>query len=112
MAIRKSTETSNRTYSNSADLSQIEYEMAVILYICGLDGSDMDSYEIDTVIGKIKDTFKFKNPNSVGEPIAVPGSEALPAPYVYIKKLSRQLCLVYRRNFRWRKISIHAGDVL
>jgi hypothetical protein len=112
MTIRKSTENANRTYSNSADLAQIEYEMAIILYICGLDGSSIDSYEIDTVVDKIKNTFKFKNPNSVGEPIAVPGSEALPAPYVYIKKLSRQLALSYRRNFRWRKISLHAGGLL
>lgn len=111
MPLRKSWETNNSTYSNDADVAQIEYELAVILYICGLDGSNPDAYEIDAVVNKIKEVFRFKDENSPGEPVVVPGHDVLAAPVVFIKKLSRQLTIAYRRNHRWRKISKHAGDL-
>lgn len=112
MAIRNSWESDNKTYSNVSDIDQIEYEMAIVLFACGLNGATPDEYDIDYVIEEIKRVFKFKDSGEPGEPVVVPGFDILAAPTVFIKKLSRQLTLTYRRNARWRKISKHAGDAL
>lgn len=102
MAKRSSGGSNYSLYSPSAEISQIETELATILYICGLDGSRLDEYTIDEVIDAIRATFSYKNeyifPVVIKEPIWI-------AHEPFMRRYSQMLSTVARRSFRWLRIA-------
>lgn len=84
------------SYDPANEIAQIEVEIASILYIIGLDGSNIDNYEIDDVINGIRESFKYSNDrfNSWGY-----------AHDAINRKYSNALCTSVRRLYRWRKIA-------
>ena len=95
MAIRNSWENSNNTYSAPDLISSIEEELSTILFICGLDGSDIGAYEIDEIVDAIRNLFYS-------------GTET--AADLILDKWARQLLLVARRNNRRHKVAMHSRD--
>ena len=95
MAIRNSWENSNNTYSALDSISSIEEELSTILFICGLDGSDIGAYEIDEIVDAIRNLFY---------------SSTETAADLILDKWSRQLLLVARRNNRRHKVAVHSRD--
>jgi hypothetical protein len=95
MTIRNSWENANNTYSAPDLISSIEEELSTILFICGLDGSDVSAYEIDEIVDAIRVLFSG-------------GTET--AADIILDKWSRQLLLVARRNNRRHKVAMHSRD--
>ena len=95
MAIRSSLENNNNTYSASDFILNMEQELSTVLFICGLDGSALDTYEIDEIVDAIRNLFY-----SGGETAAD----------IVLDKWLRQLLLVARRNNRWHKMAMHSSD--
>lgn len=58
MAIINSSDSKFHTYDPGTHISELEVELASILFICGLDGSDPYAYTIDQMVESVKDTFK------------------------------------------------------
>jgi hypothetical protein len=46
-------------YSNDAELSFVESEIARIMYAAGLDWADIDTTTIDDIVDKIRETFTY-----------------------------------------------------
>lgn len=102
MAIRRSWETENKTYSVDSNIDFTTHQIASVLYISGLDGSSLESYEIDDSIDATRETFKV-----VKEAIFVVGknSGVRPAYQFFISKNASKLTVLLRRNNRWLKIA-------
>jgi trehalose-6-phosphate synthase len=83
-------------YSPANDLLQIETEIATILYVVGLDGQNIDGYEIDEIINEIRLSFHYSNERYKNSWYAY---DALN------RKYSNTLCVAIRRLHRWKKIA-------
>ena len=55
-------------YSNDAELSFVESEIARIMYAAGLDWADIDTTTIDDIVSKIRDTFQHGPPEGDDSP--------------------------------------------
>lgn len=108
MAVRKSWETGNKTYSADSHINDIEHQIASILYISGLDGSNIDNYEIDDSINALRESFKVTKESIL---VGSPKSGMRPAYQFFMAKNSSRLSTVLRRNRRWLKIARHARGV-
>ena len=49
-------------YSNDAELSFVESEIARIMYAAGLDWADIDTTPIDDIVSKIRDNIPHGPP--------------------------------------------------
>lgn len=95
MAIINSWENNNSTYSASDFILNMEQELSTVLFICGLDGSALETYEIDEIVDAIRNLF-YSSTDTAADMI--------------LDKWSRQLLLVARRNNRRHKIAVHSRD--
>ena len=95
MAIINSWENNNSTYSASDFILNMEQELSTVLFICGLDGSALETYEIDEIVDAIRNLF-YSSTDTAADMI--------------LDKWSRQLLLVARRNSRRHKIAVHSRD--
>lgn len=102
MTERSSGGSSYSLYSATAEIEQVEIELATILYICGLDGANLQNYTIDEVIDAIRSTFNYKNeyifPVVISEPVWI-------AHEPFMRRYSQMLSTVARRCFRWLRIA-------
>ena len=108
MTIRHSWETQNKTYSVDAHIEYVEHQIASILYISGLDGKLIESYEIEEMLSAVRDTFKVTKESIVA---SSPKSGMRPSYEFFMTKNSSRLTLVLRRNMRWLKIAKHAKGI-
>lgn len=108
MTIRHSWETQNKTYSVDAHIEHIEHQIASILYISGLDGELIESYEIEEMLSAVRDTFKVTKESIVVDNIK---SGMRPSYEFFMTKNSSKLTLVLRRNMRWLKIAKYAKGI-
>jgi hypothetical protein len=95
VAIINSWENNNSTYSASDFILNMEQELSTVLFICGLDGSALETYEIDEIVDAIRNLF-YSSTDTAADMI--------------LDKWSRQLLLVARRNSRRHKIAVHSRD--
>jgi hypothetical protein len=95
LAIINSCENNNSTYSASDFNLNMEQELSTVLFICGLDGSALETYEIDEIVDAIRNLF-YSSTDTAADMI--------------LDKWSRQLLLVARRNSRRHKIAVHSRD--
>jgi len=52
-------------YDPSDDLEVHEYNIACVMYSCGLDGSTVENVNADSVIAAINSCYSHKNPENV-----------------------------------------------
>lgn len=102
MTIRHSWETQNKTYSVDSHIEYVEHQIASILYISGLDGKLIESYEIEEMLSAVRDTFKVTKESILVGDIK---SDIKPSHEFFMTKNSSKLTLVLRRNMRWLKIA-------
>ena len=93
--IRNINSDEGRGYSAEAELAYVEQQVATILYIVGLDGSNQDAYEIEDVIDAIHSSFYFYPVNE---------SKFSLAHEFFMKKHSNMLKIVYRRARTAKKL--------
>ncbi len=93
--IRSINSDEGRGYSAEAELAYVEQQIATILYIVGLDGSNQDIYEIEDVVDAIHSSFYFYPINE---------SKFSLAHEFFMKKHSNMLKIVYRRAKMAKKL--------
>jgi hypothetical protein len=89
-------------YSAADDLSEIESELAKILFVLGLDWANIDTLSIDNILDKIKDNYTLTT-NTLATPNK--GVTTL-APDAHVTTQHRLLALLARRLWYKRHLAI------
>ena len=94
--------TPGNSYSASSDLSQVEYELAKVLFSVGLDWANIASLSIDDILDKINEcnTINPRNVVNSGEAYA-----STLASEDYLKTQNTLLTIMARRLWYWRQLA-------
>ena len=96
MAIRNSWEESGSLYNGAKNQAAAEYNLAVVMFIVGLDWANIDSTTIDNIIDGINNVQKTDSSASI----------TLSSSQHHIHAERRLLCISARRMWRQRHIAI------
>lgn len=107
-----------RLYDAQDDLLDAELQLASIMFICGLDGSQIDTITIDEIIDEIDNTFRLNTQEFV-EGVTGAGADSLTGDFVaYPKTASRDVISknafmlkeLARRKWRHRSLAKYQGE--
>lgn len=102
MAPRSSGGTNYSLYDADADASFHEAEVAIILFSCGLDGTNVSQYTIDEILDKINEVYPDTSTPLTGyEPLA---KEFQPAAACFTTKQRLMFTTFLKRA--WRNYSL------
>lgn len=93
--------TPGNSYSASSDLSQIEYELAKVLFSVGLDWANIASLSIDDILDKINECNTL-NPMNITNGAAYASTLASED---YLKTQNTLLTIMARRLWYWRQLA-------
>ena len=100
MALRNSWEETGSLYDAARHLSAAEANMAVLMFIAGLDWADDASLTIDDVINAIRDNYSGPEDASL-----MGGKETVSAANNYLETERSLLLQLTRRAYRQRQIA-------
>jgi hypothetical protein len=84
-------------YSAADDLTQIEYDLANLLFSIGLDWADIGTITIDSILDRIRDNYTMQ-PMNITTPTGrgTAGEDYITTQHRLLARMARQLW--YRRN--------------
>tara|TARA_B100000029_G_scaffold496733_1_gene563417 strand:+ start:3442 stop:3717 length:276 start_codon:yes stop_codon:yes gene_type:complete len=86
-------------YSAADDLSEIESELAKILFVLGLDWANIDTLSIDNILDKIKDNYTLTT-NTIATGVTTLAADD------YVTTQHRLLALLARRLWYKRHLAL------